>query len=143
MFVDIVEAMDYIKDMFDVNAGTLGLNYVGYGDERVITKYPAVVVDSGPTEREIHGTHKFKNTFHIVFWVYHAGMNLTYQRRTQEDLLLVREITNLLHSDLTLGGNIVFGYIDSSIPGLFQRPKGSAVVGTRMTWEGYVLESFM
>jgi len=68
--------------------------------------------------------------------VYHARLTDSHKVRTKNDLLLVTAIRTLLHSDFRLGGNIIFGYVDSENPGVLASPKNDAVVGSRMTWTG-------
>ena len=55
---------------------------------------------------------------------------------------MVKAITDLMHEDMTLNGNIVHGYITSEIPGEIIDEKGEAVVGTRMVWYGQLREPF-
>lgn len=140
MFTNPQEVMDYIKALLENSS--IEFKYIGYGDERLLPNYPAVVVDSGPFTRELHGTHTFLLHFIVTLWVYHANLSATHQVRTQEELELVKQITALLHEDMKFGGNIVFGHVASEAPGIFQRPKGDRAVGTRMTWLGTTQERF-
>ena len=136
------EVMDYLHDKLEDNKITLGIKYIGYGDEDLIPEYPAVLVTADPVNREIHATHTFRNFFNLSLWVYHADMSVTRKVRNREDLLLCSAIYRLIHDDLTLGGNIIFGYIDSEVPGVIRNRRRGAAVGTRMTYLGEARERF-
>ena len=71
-FNDPLEVLDYVHDYIDVRAEEIGLAFAGYGEERLIPEYPAILVTAGPVTREIHGTHTFEITFLLEMWVYHA-----------------------------------------------------------------------
>lgn len=141
-YTRIEEVADYIRDKLDVAKASLGIEYVGYGDEQALPKYPAIVILPGLTQREFRATRQFENTFNIEIYIYHARLLVGRSTRTKEDLELVRRVTDLLHSDKTLGGQIIFGYIDSENPGVLASTKGDAIVGTRITWRGMAIENF-
>lgn len=136
MYATPEEVLDHLYNLLVANKTSLGLGFVGYAEERLIPKYPAVQVAAEPLIRELHGTHQFKVTFNMSLWVYHAKLTDSHRVRTRNDLLTVTAIRNLLHANLTLGGNIIFGYVDSENPGVLASPKNDPVVGTRMTWTG-------
>lgn len=142
MFEAVEEVHGYILDLIDNNKTTLGVLYVGDGSERLAPKYPAVLVEAGPTNREYHGTHKFQNRFFILLWVYHADITKTARGRNKADLELVTKIRKLLHADIRFGGNLIDSLIDSEMPGVINRPTGQVVVGTRMQWTGRGQEIF-
>ena len=130
------QVLDYLYNLLVANKVALGLGFVGYAEEKLITKYPAVQVSAEPLIRELHATHQFRVNFNMSLWVYHAKLTDSHKVRTKNDLLTVTAIRNLLHSNLTLGGNIIFGFVDSENPGVLASPKNDPVVGTRMTWTG-------
>ena len=136
------EVIDHFYNLLVANQTALGLGFVGYAEERLVPKYPAVQVSAEPLTRELHGTHQFKVDFNLSFWVYHAKLTESHRVRTKNDLLKVTEIRNLLHSDFTLGGMIIFGFVDSENPGVLAQARGDASVGTRMTWTGTNLVTF-
>jgi hypothetical protein len=139
MYVAPEEVLDHVYNLMVTNKTPLGLGFVGYADEELLPEYPAVVVSAEPLARDIHATHQFLVRFNLSLWVYHAKLTDSHKVRSKSDLLLVTAIRNVVHSDFTLGGNIVFGHVDSENPGILVGPRGrrgDAVVGTRMTWTG-------
>lgn len=143
MYATPEQVLDYLYNLLVANKVALELGFVGYAEEKLIPKYPAVQVSAEPLIREIHGTHQFRNTYNMSFWVYHAKLTDSHKVRTKNDLLTVTAIRALLHNNLTLGGNIIFGFVDSENPGVLASPKNDPVVGTRMTWTGSAVVPFI
>jgi hypothetical protein len=141
-FITPEDALDFFKNLLDDNKGELGLGYVAYGDEDMSPMYPAVKVTAGPFGREVHGTHKFLNHFVVNIWVYHAKMVSGHAARSKEDLELATSIRQLIHSDLTCSGGVIFGHVAFEEPTLINRSKGAMVVGTQMSWNGQQVETF-
>lgn len=136
MYTTPEEVLDGVYNLLVTNQVALGLGFIGYAEERLLPKYPAVQVSAEPLIRQLHATHQFLVTFNLSLWVYHAKLTDSHKVRTKNDLLTVTAIRNLLHSNFTLGGNIIFGYVDSENPGVLASQKNDPVVGTRMTWTG-------
>lgn len=141
IFTKPEDALDYYKQLLDKH-GELGLRYVAYGDEDMLPGYPAAKVAAGPLQKELHGTHKWLNTFQIDIWVYHAKLSVGHATRSKEDLELASAIRGVVHSDMTCSGGVIQGWIVLEQPALITRSKGTAVVGTRMTWSGRQVETF-
>jgi hypothetical protein len=122
------------------NAEALGVAYVGSYDERLIPQYPAVVVSPGPVEKELHATHTFLYTNRTFFYVMHALLSVDHRVRNQEDLELASRLSDFIERDKVLTdpetnlGRIVFGFVESEVPGVLtpRSNKGDAVVGTRL-----------
>jgi hypothetical protein len=142
MFSELYEPMDYIKDLLDTEAGELGVRFVGYGDERLVPNYPAVLVTGSNLNRVVHGTLKFLLTFDVTIWVYHAKMSITRQARTKEDMLLVKGVRDLLHSKYTMDENLVFSNVVNETAGVINRAKSDIVIGTKVDWTGTSLVYF-
>lgn len=145
------EVMDWMKDFFTANAASLGLEYVGYGEENLIPGYPAVVFSSNTQDQTLHATHQFLMTMRIDIWVLHADLNVSKQQRTKKDMILCEAIDALLIMNMKLptaqypNGQIIGGWINSQHPGIMHRKKSetfSQVVSTRMTWEGTSIKPF-
>lgn len=148
---DEIEVMDYMKELLESNSGKLGINYVAYGEEKLIPEYPAVQIISGETTREIIVTHKFAVAFSIDIWVLHANLNASHRERTREDMILANAVKDLLDTNAKLpsagapAGNIIFGFVDSLVPGVLNRVVGaktSPVVTTRLSWRGESRQTF-
>ena len=139
------DSAKHIHDLLADNKDSVGVKYIGFGDERLLGNYPSVVVTSEPLDRTVHGTHHFEVILRCSIWVYHAKLGVGHKIRTLEDMQLAKEITKLIHTDFTLGGNVVFGHIDGETPGIVNRMiggKSQAVVGTRLTWTGRSIQNF-
>lgn len=141
-FVAPEDALDYIHDLLTDKAGELGLATVAYGDEDLTSKYPSVKVVTGLMLKTLHRTRGWMNEFNVDIWVYHAKMTVSYAQRSREDLLLTTEIRKVLHSDMTMGGGVIQGWVIQEMPALITRQKRGSVVGTRMVWNGRQVEVF-
>jgi hypothetical protein len=144
------EALDLISDLLRLNAGSLGINYVGYGDEELIPSYPAVVITPGVVDRKLHATHTFQVILLVSMWVYHARLTASRKIRTKEDLLLATGIVELLHTppnshlgfDTSNNRNIIYGFVESEDPGTIMTRKNNAVIATRLSWMGTTQRRF-
>lgn len=131
------QVLDHLHDELEEYKGDLGLRYVAYGDERLLPEYPAMTLMAAPVGRDLHTTGGYYLvTFLMEMFIYHADLTVNRKQRTKEDLELVTNVVNFLHQRPTLGGHIIFGFVTAESPGLIQRGKGSAVIGSRLTWEG-------
>lgn len=145
MFADPEEVVDYMYDLFQTNIVTLGLKYISYGDEALLPEYPALQITAGEFTREIVGTHKFGIVFNIEMWLFHANLSQSHRERTKEDMELASGVKDLLDINATLDDNIIFGFVDSSTPGVMNRAirgKSTAVITTRITWRGEGRQNF-
>jgi hypothetical protein len=138
------EAVEMLSELIEDNAERLGIGFIGKYDERLLPSYPAVVISSAPLSREVHATHTFALTLRALIWIYHAKVSLTHKERSEEDLLLVTALVSLLHDDTTYDGHVIFGFVDSEVPGIVapRAGRGDPIVGTRISWEGVVQERF-
>lgn len=138
-FNDILQPFDYIIGMLDDAKPALGLEYIAQNDEDLLPAYPAVLVQADRTDREIHTTNQFRVEFHIDIWVFHAELSVNTATRSRKDIQLATDIRKLLHSDRTLGGHIIHGFVDGEFPGISARVSNNVrtgVVTTRLTWAG-------
>lgn len=136
-FTEPEEALDYIYNLLVENQGPLGLGYVGYADEKLLPKYPAVVVSfNTPVDRVLGPTGTFNLTWVVQIIVYHARLTASHKTRTREDMQLAAAIRNLLHTDYQAGGGVIFGFVVSERPGLLADDKGQANVSTMLIWTG-------
>jgi len=145
-FSDPLEVLDYVHDFLDKRKDDIGLAFCGYGEERLIPEYPAIIVTAGPVSREIHGTHKFRVTFILELWIYHAKLSESHRMRTRKDLQFATSVRQLLHDNMRLYADIddpnpsdpqiAGGWITSEDPAFINRGKGEGVVATRMEWTG-------
>ena len=136
---DILQPFDYITEKLDDHKAELGLRYIAKHDENLIPEYPAVLVQSDNTERELHATQMFRIVFHLDLWIFHAELSSGAAVRSRKDIELATAIRKLLHADRTLGEHIIFGFVDGEFPGISARAIGTnlvTIVTTRLTWTG-------
>jgi hypothetical protein len=136
MFSTNSEALDFIHDLLDTAKGDLGLASVWYGDENFVAPYPAAVVAPGGLVRNLYATRTFEIILQVTIFVMHGDLSVSYRTRTRDDIRLAESVTSLLHTDYTLGGNVVYGYVVSETPGAINRPKGTGIVSTSIAWNG-------
>jgi hypothetical protein len=135
MFTEPDEALDYIYNLLNDNKGPLGLGYVGYADERLLPKYPAVVVSLNvPVDRTLGPTGTFNLGWAVQLVVYHAKLTRGHRTRTREDMQLAAAIRKKLHEDYKAGGGVIFGYVRSERPGIIADDRGTANVATSLIW---------
>jgi hypothetical protein len=135
------QAVDMLADRLAAQSGPLGLKFVGKYDERLIPKYPAVVVLPGPRAKTLHGTRTFQVAFQLELYIYHANLSLTKRERSKADLQLVDRIEQELETDYrwadeTGDSSVIHGYVSSENPGVLQprAGKSTSVICTRLTW---------
>jgi hypothetical protein len=131
------QVVDFFWNLLNTNKTVLGLGFVGYGDETLLPKYPAALVSfSAPVQRELGPTGTFSLTFAIQVLVYHARMTASHKTRTKEDMQLAAGVREKMHDDYRLGGNIIFGFVESERPGIVADNKGRMNIGTVLFWTG-------
>jgi hypothetical protein len=138
-YYDILQPFDHLFDLLDDNRATLGLRYIAQHEEDLIPQYPAMLLQTDRTDTEQHATGQFLKQFHIDLWVFHADMSVGQSTRSRKDIELATAIRKLVHGDYTLGGHIIFGFVDGEFPGITSRIISggvSTVVTTRLTWQG-------
>lgn len=136
---DILQPFDYVVGLLENHKASLGLRYIAQNDEALIPQYPAVLVQSDNTERQLHATQMYRVVFHLDLWVFHAELSSGAAVRSRKDIELATAIRKVLHADYTLGDHIIFGFIDGEFPGISARIVGgdlSTIVTTRLTWQG-------
>jgi len=136
-FYDIRQVLDYLHEKIEDNKAQLGIRYVSYGDDDLLPEYPAVVLSAErPLHREEHATRQFRVTFGCDLWVFHANMAVSRQVRTKEDIELATGVRKLLHADKTLGGHIIFGFVETENPVRLRRADQPMAIATQLVWTG-------
>lgn len=132
------EVTEYFLDDLRASASILGLEFVGGYSEKLVPAYPAVVVVAGTFDKEVHATHTYLVTLRCLFYVYHGAMTQTHANRSLADLQLATSVVDFIERDLTLGGQIIHGHVESEVPGAGQANsrKSDIIVSTRLSWEG-------
>lgn len=138
MFTRPEEVTEYFVELLTRASGALGIETVASYNENLLGRYPAVVVSPGTTQKELHATHTFNITLISGLYVYHAKLTENHRTRSKVDLELATGIIALLETDMSLGNNIIQGWVESDTPGVMQprSTKGELVVGTRINWSG-------
>lgn len=138
-YYDILQPFDHLYNLLDDNRAILGLRYIARHDEELIPEFPAILIQSDRTIRELHATHIFRVEFHIDIWVFHAQLSDSVAVRSRKDIELATAIRKLVHVNRTMEDHIIFGFIDGEFPGISGRIIGdrmTTIVTTRLTWMG-------
>lgn len=130
------ELVDFLADYIGDNVS--GFNFVSKYDESLKPDYPCVQVQPAGVDRNYHGTRKFEIFLRVLIYVMHDSLNETLRVRTEEELKSVTRVVNFLHTDISLGGRVIDGYVDSEVPVMLPpRTKRSGfIVSTRIGWVG-------
>jgi len=144
MFSKNSEALDYIYNLLTAQKVALGLQSVWYADDEWAAPFPAAVLASGALLRTPYSTRTFQVRLTVTIFVMHANLSVNHKTRTQQDLAMAEAVSALLHTDKSLGGNIISGtgYIATETPGITNRPKGQNVVSTSLVWNGESRQEF-
>jgi len=135
VFQRIENLLDYAYDLVEAKKGDIGLEYVAYGSDQLLPKYPACVIAPGQTRTQKHGTHYFMCTFYIEMLVLHAKLSVSRAIRTKEDLELVTRTTDALSLDPTCGALALFSYFTDETPqNVRTGVKTAPVLGTQLSW---------
>lgn len=111
---------EYWIDRFETNMDTLGFKFVGGYDDPIKTAYPAIVVGSGSSSKEVHATHVYLHHFSVDFYICHAEASQNHRKRSLENLKQVSKTVDFLEANKTLDDKIIFGYVTNERPGVLQ-----------------------
>jgi len=121
-------------DLLYENRLPLVLEDVWEGDQNLIPRVPAICIVMGDYKRTLSGApFRTDNEFTIYLMVYHGGVRdnqLNYRECNER----AEAIMTLLHTDKTMGDNVIHGYVTGMEPG-YQEKKTLMYV-TRITWQG-------
>jgi hypothetical protein len=126
----------YIQNLLLVHKddANLKLQDVFYGDESLLPKFPAVCVIPAGKRRESIGSPFYYRVDHQVHvTIYHGGIR-SGEINTQKTLQVAEAVEAVLHSDHTMGGNVVHGVVLQMTPGIMMRG-GKFMMATRLEWE--------
>lgn len=111
--------------------------HITYGDQQKIPATPFLTVESGPKVREltgIGGKGRTDNRFTVFILCYISAIRSVQLNREDADTF-AEAVELILHSDVTLGGLVVHGYVTSIEPGYATR-SGELMRVARITWQG-------
>lgn len=138
-FYDPLQPFDHLVKLLDDNKASLGVRYIAQNDERLRPAYPAVLVSSEGTGRVLHATGIYLLTFSIDIWIFHAKLTIGKAKRSREDIEMATALRKLIHTDTTMQGHIIHGFVDGEFPGVTTAVIGKnvdTIVTTRLTWQG-------
>ena len=120
-----------------IGDSALGFKYVAKYDERLLPQYPAVLIMGGPLQKEVHGTHTFAVSLRVDIYLFHAKLTEDRQTRNYNDLVKATQLVNLLEADPTLGGRVIFGWVESEVPGVNppRQARAETVISTRISYQ--------
>lgn len=116
----------------------LNLKHVARYDELLTPEYPAVIIQPGQFQKAKHGTGTYMHTLRANLYVCHANLTESKQQRSLQDCILATQVIEVLERDQRFGGRIIDGFVESDLfaPLPPRSQKSSAVVSTRLTWQG-------
>lgn len=135
------ELLVYLKDRLELEKGALGISYVTISSDRLLPEYPAAIVAYDGLSREDHTTHYFKVIIRCDIMLLHGNLDVPRQERIIEDLELVTRVVQSLHSDRTLGGEVIHSFVSSEDAGAVET-ENITVVGTRLSFVAEQRERF-
>lgn len=127
---------NYIYQMLHnpTNMTALGLQDVWYGDQELLPRTPAACVAPGNKTREFQGaTFRTLNTFETYILAYYGKIQ-DVQQNLHAATTLADAIETLVHSDLKLGGNVIYVLCTQNEPGMITKA-GALLMGARMTFQ--------
>lgn len=144
-FYDILQPFDYIVQKLKDHQPALGLAYVAENDEDLMFEFPAVLVQAGNTDRNIHTTGQYRVVHNLDLWVFHSMLTVDVQTRSRQDIELTTAVRKLLHADATLGGHIIHGFVNGEqfvVTGRVLDELQRGIITTRLSWAGSVRVPF-
>ena len=135
--------MDIVKKVLDDNNHTLGLQYISFGDDTLVPKYPAALIIYDGVQRDIHGTHYFLTDLTVDIVLMHADLSLNRQERTRADLELATAVVQLIHNKgMTLADSRIHkAFVVSEEPSTIATSNITAI-GTSLSINAQVREAF-
>jgi hypothetical protein len=130
------ELVEHLSDIIEDEM--TDFKFVSKYDENLIPDYPCVQIQPGDLSREYHSTHTFLIYLRAFIYIMHDKFTQTKRVRTEEELMLATKVVNFLNSDITLGGKVIDGFIESEVPTVIppRTQGGDLVVSTRLGWIG-------
>ena len=136
------ELVEVMADLIEL--GIPEFKYISKYDEDLTPDYPCCQIQPGDTSRDFHGTHTLNIFLRAFIFVMHDKLTQSKRVRTEEDLLLATKVVQLLDADVTLGGKVIDGIVESEVPTALppRTRKGDIVVSTRIGWVGRTQSRF-
>lgn len=109
-----------IKDLIEANKATLGINEVYYGDHNNIPVGISAAITAGTKHRDLAGVSgpggRSMNTLNVVIFIYYSVVEAEATARLAVDQI-GEAVEDLLHTDTTMGGLLIHGFVQDVIPG--------------------------
>lgn len=125
----------YLYNWLDTDKNALGIRAVWYDIDSLVPTTPAIFIEPQNKRRIISNTgHMVENTFQVSIVLLHSRM-ASKSETNEESLQLAEAIEAHLHTDKTLGGNIIHSYINSVEQGSVALQK-VLLRATALSWQG-------
>lgn len=130
------ELIEVLTDLIEL--GIPEFKFISKYDEDLIPDYPCCQIQPADLSRNFHGTHTLEIFLRAYIFVMHDKLSQSKRVRTEEDLILATKVVQLLDTDITLGGKVIDGIVESEVPTALppRTTKGDIVVSTRISWIG-------
>lgn len=125
----------YLYESLEAEKDSLGFKAVWYDIEGLAPTTPAVIIEPQNKSRAISNTgHMVENTFQVSIILLHSRM-ASKSETNEESLEFAEAIEAHLHSDKTLGGLIVHGYVTGLQQGSVNLQR-TLLRATALSWQG-------
>lgn len=139
---DLDEIVQAHVNNFEEHQTEIGLARVYYGDQAMVPDFPSVGVQAAPLDRvwDKASTHKFEIDLRVDFYLY-LGRVQSSELTKKEVNELTRRIEDTAHLDYTMGGLVIFGFVERIEPGV-QMKTDVMVQTNRLSWYGLSRQMF-
>ena len=144
LFTKPTEQTQYILDKITTGMVPSTFKAGYYGDQELIPGFPAFCVESNDFDRELSGkasSHKFALILRTHIIIYHEKLQPS-QVTLKQDEQLAEAVQDYLHTDLTLAGGVIFGYVERVRPGIIVKPGRIMLRATRLEFAGISQQYF-
>lgn len=129
---------NFMFDLMVTNQDALGFADVWFGDQGKLPRTPALCIVPGNKARALEGAPLRTRVDYLIYlMVYHEAVQ-EVQTQLQETITLAEAVENLLHQDLSFGGNLQHSMVTNTEPGFAVRSR-TVLRTTRITWEGFTV----
>lgn len=110
-----------IQDKLELNKGELGIKAVLFGNHNMVKEGPSIVLFSGKKRRSLAGVSapggRVMNELMVLIDVLHADVKSGEAEARLFLEELAESIETVIHSDTTMGGIIIHGFVTDWDPG--------------------------
>lgn len=145
-----VDITQKIIDILSTPANIAAIGYglkaesIYYGDQELTPDFPAIIVESFTKDRSLTAPRATTRQFQIdlstnILILYGKVQSSEITKKDAE--IIAERVEDVLHSNFTLDGLVVFGFVARVDPG-FTRRQSTMIRATRLIWAGRSKHTF-